>query len=192
MWIVKVIHIIAVICPTASTCQSDSFWHPYIYIQPMYGWLWYSTLLRVIILCFCQPSQCPVQVFAATIVSVSLPLTTVMVLETALMAVMSLTALVSSHTFNCKEHNYAWSPLDNFLMLLYADILAARRSGITVGSILGTLFLVTVFWCIAFCICLQVSTCPLHNVYYKRTIQNLAVAPPIQGQPQTQQTILWQ
>ena len=84
-------------------------------------------------------------------------------------------------------------------MLLYADILAARRRGITVGSILGTLFLVAVFWCIAFCICLQVSTCPLHNIYYKRTIQNLAEAPPIQNlaeappiedQPQTQQTIL--
>ena len=66
---------------------------------------------------------------------------------------------------------------------LYADILAARLTGIIVGSILGTLFLVTIFWCIAFCICLQVSTCPLHNIYYKRTIQNLAVAPPIQGQP---------
>ena len=62
---------------------------------------------------------------------------------------------------------------------LYADILAARLTGI----IVGTLFLVAVFWCIAFCICLQVSTCPLHKIYYKRSIQNLAEVPPIQGQP---------
>ena len=54
---------------------------------------------------------------------------------------------------------------------------------IIVGSILGVLFLVTIFWCTAFCICLQVSRCPLHNVYYKRTIQNLAEAPPMHGHP---------
>ena len=70
---------------------------------------------------------------------------------------------------------------------LYADVLAARQSGIVVGSILGVLCLVTIFWCIAFSICLQVSTCPLHIIYYKRTIQNLAEAPPSQSDsyPQT-------
>ena len=41
--------------------------------------------------CFLQSSQIPpVQVFFAALVSVSLPLTTVMVFETALMAVMRL------------------------------------------------------------------------------------------------------
>ena len=63
----------------------------------------------------------------------------------------------------------------------------ARQAGNILGnvlvSILGTLFLVTVFWCIGLYICMQVSTCPLHKIYYKRSIQNLAEVPLMQDQP---------
>ena len=68
-----------------------------------------------------------------------------------------------------------------------ADVIAARQTGNILGnvlvSILGTLLLVTVFWCIGLHICMQVSTCPLHKIYYKRSIQNLAEVPLMQDQP---------
>ena len=54
---------------------------------------------------------------------------------------------------------------------------------IIVGTTFGVLGLVTVLWCIAFSICMKVSTCPLHNIYYKKTIQNLAETPPVQANP---------
>ena len=76
-------------------------------------------------------------------------------------------------------HNYS----ESWFLHAGSDGLVDREAGIIVGSILGVLFLVAIFWCITFSICLQVSTCPLHNIYYKRTIQNLAEAPPMQGHP---------
>ena len=71
---------------------------------------------------------------------------------------------------------------------------------IVVGTTFGVLGLVTVLWCIAFCICMKVSKCPLHNIYYK-IIQNLAETPlgtevggvttlhPPPSQAQIQQTV---
>ena len=66
----------------------------------------------------------------------------------------------------------------NYQFLLYTGVLA--------GGILGGLFLVFVCWCISFCICMRVSTCPLHKIYYKRTIPK--EASPMQEQTQAEQT----
>ena len=68
----------------------------------------------------------------------------------------------------------------NCQFLLYTGMLA--------GAIVGVLFLVFVCWCISFCICMRGSRCPLHKIYYKRTIQNLEGTPPMQEQTQTEQT----
>ena len=65
----------------------------------------------------------------------------------------------------------------NCQFLLYTGVLA--------GGILGGLFLVFVCWCISFCICMRVSTCPLHKIYYKRTIPK--ETPPMQEQTQAEE-----
>ena len=66
---------------------------------------------------------------------------------------------------------------------LLSHVFFSLTVSIIVGTTIGVLGLVTVLWCIAFCICMKISTCPLHKIYYKRTIQNLAEAPPVQANP---------
>ena len=56
------------------------------------------------------------------------------------------------------------------------------------GAILGGLLLVFFCWCISFCICMRVSICPLHKIYYKKTIRNQEETPPMQEQTQAEET----
>ena len=81
--------------------------------------------------------------------------------------------------YSHNESIYMYTILNsNCPFLLYTGMLA--------GAILGGLLLVRVCWCVSFCICMQVSICPLHKIYYKRTIRNLEEAPPMQEHAQTQ------
>ena len=80
-----------------------------------------------------------------------------------------------SHNVNlCKEQMNVIASL----YILYTGMLA--------GGILGGLLLVCVCWCVSFCICMKVSICPLHKIYYKRTVRNLEEASPMQEHAQTQ------
>ena len=65
----------------------------------------------------------------------------------------------------------------NVYSCLLSDVFFSLVVSIIIGTTFGVLGLVMVLWCIAFSICMKVSTCPLHNIYYKKTIQNLAETP---------------
>lgn len=78
--------------------------------------------------------------------------------------------------FDCVMVNYLLHP-GNVYSCLLSDVFFSLVVSIIIGTTFGVLGLVTVLWCIAFSICMKVSTCPLHNIYYKKTIQNLAETP---------------